>query len=543
MVADILTTYMIRLPDTLATHDGGLRDYPRSELGLRAYAATNSRRRPGPDPGLEAWTQRRPTGMEDERGDRYEYDEEGQLKKASYRAATPEGTPSGALRADEFQCDALGNRAGSNRVASRGVMTFERKNNKLNQYRGWWPYSITNYDEDLGGWGEPGEANGVLMQDGWITASFNALNQPMGMWSPMYPGGASVQWMWFAYDPLGRCVKRWVSPLVNGHAPPSSTNPATYLYYDGWNLVQEGSSANVADRVYVHGGRVDEIVASWTGGEWRHHHYDARGHCIMLTDPSGLIREQYDYDAFGLPYFYNFRGDRLGGTNRWGNRFLFTGREWLQDLKVYDFRNRMYQPELGRFLQPDPKEFEAGDYNLYRYCHNDPVNKADPMGLDTVSTPITVAIEKIKHMVLGSNIPHWITVVKIAFTDLAKATMSDHVDRAQAIFKDGNPSGVGKAYYVSHFKNGTFIKDEKHENIPVGDATHKVGVFLHFHDDVRPGDSSRDPSIPGADANAVRQEQAPMIYSATSLYRANQGVLITPNGQRDPAQTPVYFNW
>jgi hypothetical protein len=41
----------------------------------------------------------------------------------------------------------------------------------------------------------------------------------------------------------------------------------------------------------------------------------------------------------------------------------------------------MYQPELGRFLQPDPQEFEAGDYNLYRYCHNDPVNRSDPTGL------------------------------------------------------------------------------------------------------------------------------------------------------------------
>jgi hypothetical protein len=37
--------------------------------------------------------------------------------------------------------------------------------------------------------------------------------------------------------------------------------------------------------------------------------------------------------------------------------------------------------ELGRFLQPDPKQFEADDYNLYRYCHNDPVNKTDPTGL------------------------------------------------------------------------------------------------------------------------------------------------------------------
>ncbi len=50
-------------------------------------------------------------------------------------------------------------------------------------------------------------------------------------------------------------------------------------------------------------------------------------------------------------------------------------------MRIYDFRHRHYQPELGRFLQPDPKQFDAGDYNLYRYCHNDPVNKTDPTGL------------------------------------------------------------------------------------------------------------------------------------------------------------------
>lgn len=48
----------------------------------------------------------------------------------------------------------------------------------------------------------------------------------------------------------------------------------------------------------------------------------------------------------------------------------------------------MYHPELGRFLQPDPKHFVAGDYNLYRYCHNDPINRNDPSGLvDLTYTP------------------------------------------------------------------------------------------------------------------------------------------------------------
>jgi RHS repeat-associated protein len=138
---------------------------------------------------------------------------------------------------------------------------------------------------------------------------------------------------------------------------------------------------------------VDEIVWSYNTftGEQAFHQYDARGHCTLLTDSGGNVLEQYEFDAFGWPHFYNASGNEIGaydpvqnlweGYSQFGNRFLFTGREWISDLKVYDYRNRMYQPELGRFLQPDPKEFAAGDYNLYRYCHNDPINKSDPFGL------------------------------------------------------------------------------------------------------------------------------------------------------------------
>jgi RHS repeat-associated protein len=121
-------------------------------------------------------------------------------------------------------------------------------------------------------------------------------------------------------------------------------------------------------------------------GEWRYHHYDGQGNCILLTDTGGNIREQYDYDAFGMPYVYSAGGATLAAAAQWGNRFLFTGREWLSDLRIYDYRARQYQPELGRFLQPDPQEFAAGDYNLYRYCHNDPVNRSDPTGLVSLTS-------------------------------------------------------------------------------------------------------------------------------------------------------------
>jgi RHS repeat-associated protein len=288
------------------------------------------------------------------------------MTDAYYVAADPAGNPNSWQREDHFNYDALGTRRGWDYVASRAQwMNFTRKDNGLNQYRAWWPYSWINYDDDIGnGWGSPGQANGVVMQDGWVTAGYNALNQPMYIWS----GG--VGWTYFGYDPLGRCVKRWAD---NGSV--------AYLYYDGWNLIQEGSQSSYAERQYIHGARVDEIVAQITPpNNWiRYFHYDANGNCTLQTDGGGNIAEQYDYDAFGFPYFYDAWGNNIG-YSPWGNRVLFTGREWLKDLKLYDYRNRLYQPELGRFMQPDPKEFAAGDYNLYRYCHNDPVNRTDPMG-------------------------------------------------------------------------------------------------------------------------------------------------------------------
>jgi RHS repeat-associated protein len=63
---------------------------------------------------------------------------------------------------------------------------------------------------------------------------------------------------------------------------------------------------------------------------------------------------------------------------------MFTGREYYPHLWLYDFRNRWYDAQLGRFLQPDPTGFDAGDMNLFRYCGDDPVDKTDPMGLVSV---------------------------------------------------------------------------------------------------------------------------------------------------------------
>lgn len=60
---------------------------------------------------------------------------------------------------------------------------------------------------------------------------------------------------------------------------------------------------------------------------------------------------------------------------------MFTGREYASKFAIYEYRARAYHPGLGRFLSEDPIGFNAGDYNLFRYCKNDPLDLTDPMGL------------------------------------------------------------------------------------------------------------------------------------------------------------------
>jgi RHS repeat-associated protein len=79
---------------------------------------------------------------------------------------------------------------------------------------------------------------------------------------------------------------------------------------------------------------------------------------------------------------------------------LFTGREYANLFGFYEYRARAYHPTLGRFMSEDPKLFvrraglgappadwtfgahpDEAEFNLFRYCGNDPVDFTDPMGL------------------------------------------------------------------------------------------------------------------------------------------------------------------
>jgi RHS repeat-associated protein len=62
--------------------------------------------------------------------------------------------------------------------------------------------------------------------------------------------------------------------------------------------------------------------------------------------------------------------------------YLHQGGRYDGETGLYDFRNRFYDPEKGRWLNLDPLGFAAGDSNLYRYEGGGPTNATDPSGLE-----------------------------------------------------------------------------------------------------------------------------------------------------------------
>ena len=98
-----------------------------------------------------------------------------------------------------------------------------------------------------------------------------------------------------------------------------------------------------------------------------------------LTDLSGMVVERYAYDAYGNLSVFDRSGTARTATAE-GNRYTYTGREWDDELSLYHYRARMYDPVSGRFLGRDPIGF-AGGLNGYSYVFGRPAVLIDPAGL------------------------------------------------------------------------------------------------------------------------------------------------------------------
>ena len=70
-------------------------------------------------------------------------------------------------------------------------------------------------------------------------------------------------------------------------------------------------------------------------------------------------------------------------ADQWTNPFQFAGNQLVQTdaPDLFGMGVREYSPSAGRFLSTDPLQIVGGNWNLYTYAYNQPLQFVDPSGL------------------------------------------------------------------------------------------------------------------------------------------------------------------
>jgi RHS repeat-associated protein len=133
--------------------------------------------------------------------------------------------------------------------------------------------------------------------------------------------------------------------------------------------------------VFTIPGIAQVVYDDGAGGEKTEYlHMDALGTLGMVTDDQENATPSFQ-EPFGKRTDVN--GAQLASYS--GDvRGYFGGHEYDDDLGYINMKGRIYDPNLRRFLTPDPfvaNPLDGQTYNRYSYVANDPVNTNDPTGL------------------------------------------------------------------------------------------------------------------------------------------------------------------
>ena len=312
-------------------------------------------------------------------------------------------------RSVDYNLDKAGNRTGEAGVTENGDQIdqdFEYTVNALNQYEQAHSNSVTN------------GANHEITN--YLDTEYTYLNDTR-LAQASYSDGSGTHLYRLGYDALGRCVKRT-----------TGESSVVYYIYDGEKPIYEFDPNGGTPSANVYGRGIDEIIARSNNGDGQYPFQDRLGSVIVVTGGDGSIREWYRYDAFGTPVSIRDGKGNPFTVTQINNRFMFTGREYAAQFGFYEYRARAYHPTIGRFMSEDPLLFDAGDYNLFRYVHNDPEDVTDPMG---TITPIELDKRRQQRSAAVSD---WVKRIKKA---LDKAMKPMTPAERQAFFKDMSDRG------------------------------------------------------------------------------------------------------
>lgn len=185
----------------------------------------------------------------------------------------------------------------------------------------------------------------------------------------------------FQYDPLGRrLVKKHAD--ANGKKIISSEQ---YLYIGNQEIGTINNDGKI-EKLRIPGlsGEslsLKSVIIELDGKTYAPLH-GIEGSVTALVDPSSSrIVESYSYSAFGEETIYdsNFT---IVKKSILENPWRYAEKRIDHETGLVFFGTRYYNPEIGRWISPDPTGIFDGP-NLYAFLHNNPINHFDFFGLST----------------------------------------------------------------------------------------------------------------------------------------------------------------
>jgi RHS repeat-associated protein len=200
----------------------------------------------------------------------------------------------------------------------------------------------------------------------------------------------------YSYDQNGNMLTRGGQELVydpeNRLTLVVMSNSTVAFGYDasGARLWKQGAPTNSL-QVWIDGiyeekdGKIlyhvlagDRIVCTFdsTGITAEYYHPDQLHSTAVETDASGNPYQHYEYSAFGQSR-YTSSSTAFPVSRR------YTAQVLDEETGLYYYGSRYYDPQLGRFIQPDtliPNPFDPQAYDRYAYVRDNPLRYVDPTG-------------------------------------------------------------------------------------------------------------------------------------------------------------------
>ena len=149
-----------------------------------------------------------------------------------------------------------------------------------------------------------------------------------------------------------------------------------FLYdFDG-NIIAESTISGTMKTEYLYMGSNRLAMVDVSSGNLYYFNNNYLGTPLLMTDSSGNVVWDADYKPFG--------DTDVNPNSEVVNNFRFAGQYYDEETELHYNYYRYYDPKTGRYLRADPIGLYGG-INLYSYASNNPINRIDPLGLDTWS--------------------------------------------------------------------------------------------------------------------------------------------------------------